>query len=370
MKPTTDILKKSLLRPFQWLIACLILAVMAPQPLPAQNAWPKMAAFIAQLRAVDLNRETQNGYAITPAEYQQLNSAWQELELIEKIVLLHSSEEELGMTYFAATLFIDLANNEPWEVHFRRMDALGARGLSLTLSRGRTRVRLIDARQCLVDLLQQGTRMLQHDKLVLPEALKAEAEQRAGKSARRRIEAWEKQMNNHNAHATWDKLNAVNLFFNDAITMQDDDGSALGCDYWQSPLETLARSIGDCDDFAMAKYVSLRLLGFPPEQLRVAVVMYPRVSGHAVLLFCPSGEIDPWVLDNVLTAEHGVIRKSEILRLSQRMRLHGLKPAFGINEEFWTVFEAGLIESRQLGEPRHRFRKFGVALLNSQGLLP
>lgn len=370
MKPTANIPKKFLQRLFQLLTTCVILAVVAPQPLSAQSEWPKMTAFIARLRAADLNSETQNGYAITPAEYRQLNSAWQELELIEKIVLLHSAEEELGMTFFAAALFIDLANNEPWEVHFRRMDALGARGLSLTLSRGRTRVRLIDARQCLVDLLQQGTRMIQHDKLVIPDALKAQAEQRAGKSARRRMEEWERQMNYHAAHATWDKLNAVNLFFNEAITMQDDDGSALGSDYWQSPIETLSRGIGDCDDFAMAKYVSLRLLGFPPEQLRVAVVMYPRVSGHAVLLFCPPGETDPWVLDNMFTAEHGVIRKSEILRLSQRMRLHGLTPAFGINEEFWTVFKAGLIESRQLGEPRHSFRKFGVALLNSQGLLP
>lgn len=55
-------------------------------------------------------------------------------------------------------------------------------------------------------------------------------------------------------------------------------------DYWASPIEFFARS-GDCEDYAIAKYVSLRLLGVPEEQLRLAVVQDElRDLAHAVLV--------------------------------------------------------------------------------------
>ncbi|MCB1557167.1 MAG: transglutaminase-like cysteine peptidase, partial [Alphaproteobacteria bacterium] len=42
-------------------------------------------------------------------------------------------------------------------------------------------------------------------------------------------------------------------------------------DYWATPIEFFTRG-GDCEDFAIAKYVSLRALGVPDERLRVAIV--------------------------------------------------------------------------------------------------
>lgn len=55
-------------------------------------------------------------------------------------------------------------------------------------------------------------------------------------------------------------------------------------DYWASPLQFLANS-GDCEDYAIIKYVSLRLLGVPEERLRLAVV-HDRLRdlAHAVLV--------------------------------------------------------------------------------------
>jgi len=123
----------------------------------------------------------------------------------------------------------------------------------------------------------------------------------------------------------------------------------------------------------MAKYISLRLLGIPSEQLRVAVVKPLGDYYHVVLYFFPQNETDPWVLDYI-TYEHLGFRfiDSHILRLSERMRmiLHKIKPLWGVNENFMTEFQGGLNEKITNTDPRHKFPKFSMALINSQRLLP
>lgn len=71
-------------------------------------------------------------------------------------------------------------------------------------------------------------------------------------------------------------------------------------DLWAAPVEFFARS-GDCEDYAIAKYVSLRRLGFAPEQLRLVVLEdTARGIAHAVLAVFLGGET--WVLDNLADA--------------------------------------------------------------------
>lgn len=54
-------------------------------------------------------------------------------------------------------------------------------------------------------------------------------------------------------------------------------------DYWATPLEFLTRS-GDCEDYAIIKYVSLKALGFPVDKMRIVVVQdVLRNLAHAVL---------------------------------------------------------------------------------------
>ncbi len=93
-----------------------------------------------------------------------------------------------------------------------------------------------------------------------------------------------------------EQLLAVNRFAN--RNPYRTDAELYGrSDYWASPLEFLARS-GDCEDFAIFKYVSLRLLGFAPERLRVLVVEDQRRGiAHAVLVVESEGR--RWVLDNL-----------------------------------------------------------------------
>jgi predicted transglutaminase-like cysteine proteinase len=78
-----------------------------------------------------------------------------------------------------------------------------------------------------------------------------------------------------------------------------EDSEQFGrADVWQSPLSFALRG-GDCEDFAIAKYFLLRLLGMPAADLRVTVLTgRDRSEVHAVLLARLNGE---WlVLDNRL----------------------------------------------------------------------
>jgi len=79
------------------------------------------------------------------------------------------------------------------------------------------------------------------------------------------------------------RLGEVNRAVNLAIRPVSDLVQYGQIDVWSSPLATLARGGGDCEDYAIAKYVALRLAGIAPEDLRI-VVMHDTIHGddHAV----------------------------------------------------------------------------------------
>jgi predicted transglutaminase-like cysteine proteinase len=96
-----------------------------------------------------------------------------------------------------------------------------------------------------------------------------------------------------------EQLRAVNRFLNDWRYKSDEQNYGHR-DYWATPLEFLRHS-GDCEDYAIIKYVSLRQLGFTPEQLRVVVVRDAlRDIAHAVLAVYLDGEV--YILDNLTKA--------------------------------------------------------------------
>lgn len=71
-------------------------------------------------------------------------------------------------------------------------------------------------------------------------------------------------------------------------------------DYWASPLEFLRRA-GDCEDYAILKYYSLRQLGVPASDMRMVVVQDTvRNLAHAVLVVMVDGRL--LVLDNLTNA--------------------------------------------------------------------
>jgi predicted transglutaminase-like cysteine proteinase len=77
-------------------------------------------------------------------------------------------------------------------------------------------------------------------------------------------------------------------------------------DYWATPLEFMGHGAGDCEDFAIAKYMTLRILGIPNERLRLIYVRYqsggtPPIA-HMVLGFYAQPTEEPVILDNMVTS--------------------------------------------------------------------
>jgi len=123
------------------------------------------------------------------------------------------------------------------------------------------------------------------------------------------------------------RLEGVNRFFNRRIIFRDDREVWHVEDYWASPLETLQQGMGDCEDFAIAKYFSLLAVGMPASQLRLVYVRL-QVGGaggpsqpHMVLAYYASAQAEPLILDNLI---------SEIRPASRRP---DLTPVFSFNSE-------------------------------------
>lgn len=125
-----------------------------------------------------------------------------------------------------------------------------------------------------------------------------------------------------------EQLTRINDFFNRRIVFLDDTVVWGKTDYWATPLETLGRGQGDCEDFAIAKYVSLRSLGVPLDKLRLTYVR-AQIGGagsgisqaHMVLTYYSSPSAEPLILDNLI----GDIRPAS--------RRNDLFPVFSFNSE-------------------------------------
>jgi predicted transglutaminase-like cysteine proteinase len=79
------------------------------------------------------------------------------------------------------------------------------------------------------------------------------------------------------------RLGEINRAINLAIRPMSDLAQYGEIDVWSSPLVTLAHGAGDCEDYAIAKFVALRLAGIAPADLRI-VIMRDTIRGedHAV----------------------------------------------------------------------------------------
>jgi predicted transglutaminase-like cysteine proteinase len=140
--------------------------------------------------------------------------------------------------------------------------------------------------------------------------------------AQGRIEAWSQMLQSELNQPEREQLNAVNRFFNQQLSFQDDMRIWRQTDYWATPVESLIKAAGDCEDYALAKYFSLRHLGIPSEKLRITYVKaLTQNQAHMVLTFYGSPTADPLVLDNLI---------GEILPASQRK---DLLPVYAFNAE-------------------------------------
>ena len=108
--------------------------------------------------------------------------------------------------------------------------------------------------------------------------------------------AWQAMIRDQRGRPPLHQLDTVNRFLN-GWRYKEDSANYGRRDYWASPLEFFQRS-GDCEDYAIVKYVSLRKLGFAAEQLRLVVVHDSvRDLAHAVLAVYLDDQV--YILDNL-----------------------------------------------------------------------
>jgi predicted transglutaminase-like cysteine proteinase len=142
------------------------------------------------------------------------------------------------------------------------------------------------------------------------------AEQRYGAlgPAKGRIEAWNQMLQSEAKQPELEQLRAVNSFFNQQLSFQDDTRIWQQIDYWATPLESLIKGAGDCEDYALDKYFSLRNLGVPSEKLRITYVKaLTRNQAHMVLTFYASSSAEPWVLDNLIDDIRPASQRKDLL---------------------------------------------------------
>jgi predicted transglutaminase-like cysteine proteinase len=126
--------------------------------------------------------------------------------------------------------------------------------------------------------------------------------QQFGPVAKDRLSAWRSLVNSPRNRALSDrqKLELVNDFMN--LTPFKSDLEHWGkVDYWASPVEFLSTNGGDCEDFSIAKYFTLRALGVPDDKLQITYVKELRIynEAHMVLAYFATPDAEPVILDNI-----------------------------------------------------------------------
>jgi predicted transglutaminase-like cysteine proteinase len=191
--------------------------------------------------------------------------------------------------------------------------------------------------------------------------MRALAMQRFGEPASALVSDWRRMLQDAQAQPEEARLERVNTFFNRRIRFDDDALIWKTNDYWATPLETMGRKAGDCEDFAIAKYVSLRLLGVPADKLRLIYVRAqiggassPISQAHMVVGYFPTPESEPLVLDNLI---------SEIRPAGRRPDLF---PVFSFNDA--GLWVAGAQQSS--ADPTARLSRWRDALqrMRAEGL--
>jgi predicted transglutaminase-like cysteine proteinase len=149
---------------------------------------------------------------------------------------------------------------------------------------------------------------------------RAQAALKKMRADERHFIAWQDLLKQSAELPVADKLLRVNEFFNRRIQFESDQLAWGSSDYWATPMETLARGKGDCEDFTIAKYFTLLDLKVPNEQLRLVYVK-ARIGGpssnieqaHMVLAYYPSADAEPVVLDNLITDIRPASRRPDLL---------------------------------------------------------
>ena len=117
------------------------------------------------------------------------------------------------------------------------------------------------------------------------------------------------------------QLEAINDWSNKHAYIADQLNWGVS-DYWATPYEFMEVN-GDCEDYAISKYYSLRALGVPADRMRIIIVQDLNLGGiiHAIL--------------GVYDGDRMHILDNQIKQVVDAMGIYHYRPIYGTNEDFW-----------------------------------
>lgn len=162
-------------------------------------------------------------------------------------------------------------------------------------------------------------------------------------AGRTRVIAWANLMVNYGDASEDAKLRAVNDFFNREVRFRNDSGLWGQEDYWATPVESLRQGAGDCEDYSIAKYFTLRQLGVSTQKLRITYVKALKFNqAHMVLTYYATPTAVPLVLDNLI---------GDIKPASQR---NDLQPVYAFNGD--GLWVPGATGDKRVGDSKRLSR--------------
>lgn len=152
--------------------------------------------------------------------------------------------------------------------------------------------------------------------------------QRWGVGITPKFNSWRSLVASMQAAPDADRIKRTNDYFNRQIQFGEDIAIWGQLDYWATPMETIGKGAGDCEDFAIAKYFTLKAMGTAPEKLRLIYVRAKTGSAesaptqaHMVLAYYAQPDAEPLVMDNLVSEIRPASRRPDLI------------PVFSFNSE-------------------------------------
>jgi len=193
-----------------------------------------------------------------------------------------------------------------------------------------------------------------------PQQLRQSMQQLYGQGGLNVLEEWFALLERLRGQDVQAQLRDVNDFFNRRVRWVEDIRVWGEEDFWATPLEALGKGQGDCEDYSIAKYITLKQLGVPGERLRMIYVRarigrIQITQAHMVLGYYSTPNAEPLVLDNI---------SPSISPASQR---NDLDPVFSFNSD--GLWAGGGSESR--ADPLARLSRWRsvIGRMQSQGFI-
>ncbi len=156
--------------------------------------------------------------------------------------------------------------------------------------------------------------------------LERDVRQRAAPSEAPYLSAWLEFLESQRSADEEHQLDAVNRYVNRIPFISDLENYGV-YDWWATPAEFFSRNGGDCEDYVITKYLSLKELGRSPDKMRLVVLWdQDRQQYHAVLEYALNG-------GSVLLGS----RHPHLFRWSDVPNFH---PIFALNERSYWIFDA------------------------------